>query len=401
MDDATVPGSSQVIIDDDGEIVVVGVGLISKTKHGPLAATERILAASDIETFAVAVRNPDRYHAELPAEIQIVLGSDDYDPYLYDSDDILIVVDETRVCGVFEVVVLSGRRLPDRDYLRLLDPPLAPLGCRVDELEFVIGDGTTEAEADWIDWNDPAERSATLAEPRLLRVHIVGDTLAHLIQGARQSRALLAAVADRPLDAPAAAHLVRTGMLEAVVGLRESDWLEVKSGGYQLSAPDRAAAARQKLELAQDVARFANSDFAAVLLIGYQTANPSTDGEVIDKVTPVKLVHTDAEQHRKVIDAHVYPTVEGLRIDRVAVGDDRAVLVIEVPQQPDYLKPFLVHGAVVGGRVDGTFISIVRRRDSHSIVTDPSQIHAQLAAGRALLRGGNGRPDPSPSGAPS
>jgi len=39
-----------------------------------------------------------------------------------------------------------------------------------------------------------------------------------------------------------------------------------------------------------------------------------------------------------------------------------------------------------GDRVEGTFISIVRRRGEGSIVTTASQIHAQLTAGRALLQ---------------
>ena len=61
--------------------------------------------------------------------------------------------------------------------------------------------------------------------------------------------------------------------------------------------------------------------------------------------------------------------------------------LIDVPPQPEELKPFLVHGAIVDGRVEGTFISIVRRRGEASIPMTAPMIHAQIAAGRALLRG--------------
>lgn len=44
-------------------------------------------------------------------------------------------------------------------------------------------------------------------------------------------------------------------------------------------------------------------------------------------------------------------------------------------------------GAIVQGRTEGAFISIVRRRGEHSVPLSPAVIHAALAAGRALLRG--------------
>lgn len=376
-----------VEIDSEGDIIVDGVGTVAREKFSALRATERVLAAADMNSLAAAIRNPDRYQFDLPDVIQIVLGGEDHDPFLFPADEVYISVDEQRISAAFDLMILPGTRLPDDDYRRLLQPSLAALGCRVAELEFALWDGSLEKEADWIDWTDPDEISELLTEARQLCVHVVGGSVANIIRGARQARALLTAVADRPLNAQAAAQLVRAGLLETVVGLRESEWLEVKSDGYHLGAGSSADKARQKLELAQDVARFANGDTEAVLIVGYRTINAPDVGEVIDKVTPVKVIETNAEQHQKVIDAHVYPTVESLRVDQVLLGEGRAILVIEIPRQPDYLKPFLVHGAVVGGRADGSFFSIVRRRDSHSVVTNPSQVHAQIAAGRALLRG--------------
>jgi hypothetical protein len=64
------------------------------------------------------------------------------------------------------------------------------------------------------------------------------------------------------------------------------------------------------------------------------------------------------------------------------------LILIDVPPQPEELKPFLVHGAIVDGEAQGAFISIVRRRGDGSIPVTAPMIHSMLAAGRALLRRG-------------
>ena len=64
-----------------------------------------------------------------------------------------------------------------------------------------------------------------------------------------------------------------------------------------------------------------------------------------------------------------------------------------MPPQADELKPFLVHVAIVHGKVEGAFISIVRRRDEHSVPVTAAALHGMLAAGRALLRLGAIPPD--------
>ena len=59
-----------------------------------------------------------------------------------------------------------------------------------------------------------------------------------------------------------------------------------------------------------------------------------------------------------------------------------------VPRQEEELKPFLMHGAFVNGKVQGAYISIVRRSGGDSIPITAQQIRSTLAAGRALLRRG-------------
>jgi hypothetical protein len=73
------------------------------------------------------------------------------------------------------------------------------------------------------------------------------------------------------------------------------------------------------------------------------------------------------------------------------------LLVLHLPPQVEELKPFLVHGAIVDGRTEGAFISIVRRRGESSIPVTAAAVHASLAAGRALLRRGQLPPEQSPT----
>jgi hypothetical protein len=68
--------------------------------------------------------------------------------------------------------------------------------------------------------------------------------------------------------------------------------------------------------------------------------------------------------------------------------DDGMLILIDVPPQPEELKPFLVHGAIVDGKAEGAFISIVRRQGDETIPITAPMIHSMLAAGRALLRRG-------------
>lgn len=142
---------------------------------------------------------------------------------------------------------------------------------------------------------------------------------------------------------------------------------------------------------AADSARFANGTVDALLLIGFKTAKDRQTGEeAISKVTS-SLTPFNIAQYHQVIDRRVFPPILGLTVEGYTVplkgGRQGHLLTIRVPAQPEESKPFLVHGAIVGGKVEGAFISIVQRRGEHSIATTGPSIHATLAAGRALLRG--------------
>lgn len=178
--------------------------------------------------------------------------------------------------------------------------------------------------------------------------------------------------------------ILQAGRPDLLLGQYESAWLECKSRAHDLSN------SQEKIQLGQDVARFANSDSEALLIAGLRTKkDANVDGDRIVRVVP----HSDtlvAARYHKALDRLIYPPIAGLEVN---VSPDQpggrgSLLSIFVPAQPEELKPFLVTGSIVGGVVEGAFISIVRRRGEHSIPVTPEAIHAALSAGRALLRRG-------------
>jgi hypothetical protein len=111
-------------------------------------------------------------------------------------------------------------------------------------------------------------------------------------------------------------------------------------------------------------------------------------GEEIHRLCPVPHDKAMLRRYEQAIADHLHPPPDNLSIETIDMPDDGMLILIDVPPQPEELKPFLVHGAVVDGEVQGAFISIVRRRGESSIPMTAPMIHSTLAAGRALLRRG-------------
>jgi hypothetical protein len=194
-----------------------------------------------------------------------------------------------------------------------------------------------------------------------------------------EAAALLSAASGGELTPGTTLDLLRAGHAQVLLGQLEGRWLDVKRQDYDLTND------KGKISLAQDVARFANAD-GGLVIVGFST-NKQRGGERIARVTPVPPPLSGMVRHARAVDNRVFPPVEGLTIEEVDAGSG-VLIVINVPPQPEELKPFLVHGAIVNGKTEGAFISIVRRRGEESIPITPQSIHSTLAAGRALLRRG-------------
>ncbi|MFF7941540.1 helix-turn-helix domain-containing protein [Nocardia gamkensis] len=182
------------------------------------------------------------------------------------------------------------------------------------------------------------------------------------------------------LDQEKVVDLLRGGFAEVLVGQPESDWLEVKREHYDLK--DEVG----QIKLARAVSQFANARRGGLVVIGLATKQKAGT-DLIHAVTPTPHDPNIRRKYVQVLQNRIYPLPDRLRIEVISgcAGD---YTLIEIPPQPDELKPFLVHGAVIGGRVNNTFLSIVERHDDEGIAASIASIHSALVTGRALLRTG-------------
>lgn len=373
-------------------LTVEGHGMIHKVKHGPLVAAEAVLAAADVEALGSAVRDQRRCCAHLPETIVVGrVKPEQFDPELFEGDPVTIEVDDEGVYANLSLLV-TRTGVEEAEYRTWLRPAAEPHGCMVASVRLVNEHGSDfeQMASMWPEGFEEGKEEYLALErtrPRYAQVRVAPAgpmTVGPLLAAGRDVLSLLTAISGGPIDVFSAANLIRAKLPHLLFGVPENEWLEVKSQPYSLQAPGKEAT-KAKIELAQDVARFANGEGPALLVVGLRAVKE--DGrEVIQDLSPANLSALSIEQHRNVIDSHVYPTVDGLTVEVVETRDGKGLLMIGVPAQAAEQKPFLVHGAVVGGRPEGTFISIVRRRGEGSIVTTASQIHAQLAVGRALLQ---------------
>jgi hypothetical protein len=181
------------------------------------------------------------------------------------------------------------------------------------------------------------------------------------------------------------ANLVLGGQAELLIGQPEGSWLDVKSEHYDLTT------IRGRISLAQAVSRFANAEEGGIVVVGMDTKRIA-GGELIKSVKPVPLDTAIRRRYRQAIENRIFPLPTALSIEAVETYAGHGLVVISVPAQEEELKPFLVHGAIVESRVEGAYISIVRRSGEDSIPITAQQVHSTLAAGRALLRRGRVQP---------
>ncbi|MFI7162846.1 helix-turn-helix domain-containing protein [Rhodococcus erythropolis] len=223
-----------------------------------------------------------------------------------------------------------------------------------------------------------------------LGFHTRGRSGESLVRDGLEIVALLNATAGQ-LDRANTLDLLRSGHAQALIGQPEGHWLETKREHYDLKSD------AGQIKLARAVSQFANADSGGLVVIGLATKKLSGI-DAIHAVMPMAHNPNIRRRYVQILQNRVYPPPDNLRVEVIAVADGELV-VIDIPAQPEELKPFLVHGAIIEGRVNDTFVSIVQRREDEGIPTSIASIHATLAAGRALLRHGyvpEARPTASP-----
>lgn len=176
-------------------------------------------------------------------------------------------------------------------------------------------------------------------------------------------------------------ELLRMSGASRLLGMRENDWLEVKRAAYEAKVDKD----RWKLDLALDVASFANSDQGGVIVIGIAT-QAMGGSDVLYQIHPVPAEPGRARRYHDVLNARVAPFVDGLAIE-THEHEGGELVSIFIPPQREELKPFVVDGGVSRSGHAGRLFSVVRRRGEGTTIASVHEIQATLAAGRAFLRG--------------
>lgn len=182
--------------------------------------------------------------------------------------------------------------------------------------------------------------------------------------------------------------VISAGRADLLIGLPETEWLDVKRIGYELQYKDKDA-----YELACDIASFANSPTGGLIVIGLESTK-TRGKDVISTVTPCGPQTLSVQRYFSIAKEKVIPPVEGLEIDTHEY-DPGELMTIFIPPQPEEIRPFLVRGALVGGKVKGSFFSMPQRRGDSKWDSSPEAVHSLLVAARAILRvSGQGRQGP-------
>lgn len=204
-----------------------------------------------------------------------------------------------------------------------------------------------------------------------------GRTVANALRSGSRLLRLWEATLDGDLDVRSALDLLRAGEPGLLVGQPETQWLEAKA------QPRNLEVLEEEFKLARDVAAMANGG-GGIIVIGLGTTKVDGEDEV-NRVSAIPFELLDVPKFRSVIERLVFPPPEGLEIWRVETEPNRGVCVLSVPEQPPGVAPLLIQGAIIGEKISGSHISLVRRRGSHTDISHPATLHSLIAAGRVAL----------------
>lgn len=363
-----VPASPTVEFDPDTEDWHFAGEMRSTDGGYALVITQRDLAKCTATDLARELRKAARLELS-PAEVIIDTAPDDH----YAPKD--TVVGPVAFALADDGTLLTRLTFSGYTYMQdaaALDLALQPLvGPYLDRNRATIRSLEPDAYRTMAPYFHTISLGIPTRNRTLLDLYGIADSLECLLDAAQTGGLTRDTIADLVIGQHA--HLL--------IGLPENSWLDVKSQHYDLSTP------AGKISIAQAVSRFTNAEDGGVLVIGMSTKR-RPGGEVIKAIQPVPLDSKTVRQYRRALEERLFPFPVGLRVEPVEIQPGEGLLVISMPPQPEELKPFLVHGAILNGKVEGAFISIVRRSGEDSIPITAAQIHSTLAAGRALLRSG-------------
>jgi hypothetical protein len=380
------------------QLLIGRTGSIERTDHGPLVSPYNELGGVKVSNLRDALkvgrccaRNPERVYVDrTPGPI-----NED----LMDLDDVYLQVTETQVAAIVRRRHETRPELTEAEYAQSLQKVMNHYGCRVAQVRYLTTDGTPiddivfdysglglDPEVEAREVTNEAERiRKTVHDVEVSVVANDEDPIAKIIDAGQALAAYFNAEQGGTLTAKTIVDLLRGGHVNLLLGHKESEFIDVKSQQYNVSVAGKPGE-QQKIELAQDVARFANGNTDAVLIMGYEEGKSGKDS-VIKNVKEIDLGGFDPARYANILDSKIVPTVSGLTVETVETSPGKGLIYIYVPAQPPEMQPYLVHGVVVEDKIEGAFFSIVQRRGEGSITVTASQIHGYIVAGKAFLRG--------------
>lgn len=378
-------------------IVGIDIGEIEYVDHWYLVTLEKVILQTRLSSLAAAVRAGRENSETWPERIYIHRGEGPIHHDLLDIDPrMFIEVDEFSICARIEERYSRRPSVARDDYRNMIDSIAEKYECHVLDVRYTTADGTLiddeetlplgyflEGEDDGVGRRDFYAEMAHVVDIAI-GANDPDSRTGRLVRCGRAISDYLAAIRGGTFDAETIVSLLRAGHLELLIGQREGAHLDVKSALYNIDAPGNVGD-RQKIELAQDVVRFANGNTDAVLVLGYAETRYAEYSEVA-KLSPVDLSRFSSKQYQAALDARIFPSIIGLQLEAVEIAAGSGIVFIYIPQQPDAMQPYLVHGAIVGEKVEGEFFSIPQRRGEASLNITASQIHGYIVAGKAFLR---------------
>lgn len=232
----------------------------------------------------------------------------------------------------------------------------------------------------------PPFRRAPDPDP-FLRVSIDWPTKGRTVEEAwrfgKEVETLLAATQGGEITSSTLLDVLRTGRWDLLRGQPESDWLEAKGDPYDHLGDN------WHLELAKDVAAFANSPGGGVIVIGI-TTDDRGDGDTIGGVKEFDLRRVRRQAYRNRVAQRVYPRVTGFEVERFEGSKKgRGIAALVIPPQPETSQPYLVQGVVTRGGVLGAHVLLPVRREDDTMLMDAAALHTRLRLGeQAIARPG-------------
>ncbi|MDQ3764985.1 MAG: ATP-binding protein [Actinomycetota bacterium] len=205
---------------------------------------------------------------------------------------------------------------------------------------------------------------------------VIDATISEACEFAKDVTAVVQAFRLGSLDHAALRALVRAGRASALIGLSEGSLLEAKR-------PKKLDDLSAKLELAKDVGAMANTSSGGMILIGADTKRVGGH-DIIRRLCGFSVGALD-RQIIKTLRQYIYPAIVDLHVERASAGDGGQILLIDVPAQPEVLKPFIVHGIEGGGKQ--IYFSIPQREGEDTFFMTVAELHGRLLAARAWLDG--------------